>query len=104
MFVYVCSVEDVPSALNHARVAVVLEALQSHMKHDNAANDAATLFALLATSVSTKCNLLLDYLSFTTSVTLFTFAFYCYSCAYLYFLYIHVLVLIVFLFLLCSIF
>ena len=96
--------ENVPSALNHSRVAVVLEALQSHKKRDNAADDAATLFALLARSVATKCNLLSVYLLFTTSVTLFIFAFCWYSCAYLYFLYICVLVLIVFLFPLCSIF
>ena len=72
MFVYVCSVENVPTALNYTRVAVILEALQSHKKRDNAADDATTLFALLARSVAMKCNLHVDYLLFITSLTCFT--------------------------------
>jgi len=36
-----------PATLNPLRVAVVLEALQSHKKSDIIADDAATLFALL---------------------------------------------------------
>jgi len=51
----VCSVENLensPTPLNHIRLAVILEALQSHKKADNVADDAAILFSLLARSVS----------------------------------------------------
>ena len=54
--VYVCSVEDEPAALNLARVAVVLEALMSYKKYDNAADDATILFALLARSALLPSN------------------------------------------------
>ena len=51
----VCSVETVRTSLDPVRVAVVLEALQSHKKSDLAADDAAVLFALLARFDVTRC-------------------------------------------------
>ena len=68
---YICSVDNVPTALNHVRVAVVLEALRSHKKYDSAAEEAGILFTLLARSVHTNCSLCLDYLLFSQLFVLF---------------------------------
>jgi len=51
-------VEALPSQLNHVRLAVVLEALQSRKKSDTAAVDAGILFALLARSATAFAPLL----------------------------------------------
>jgi len=67
----VCSVENVLPTLNPTRVAVVLEALQSHKKSDVTAEDAATLFALLSW-FAINCTSCLHYLL--PSVFVFVFA------------------------------
>jgi len=59
MCVCVSSVETVSPALDASRLAVVLEALQSHKKSENTTDDAAVLCALLARS---------DYTSLVTSL------------------------------------
>jgi len=88
--VFVYSVEAVPAALNPVRVAVVLEALQSHKKYDNAAEDAGILFALLARSSPLSAIYIYIIFLFTTLVIHLLFLLIDVKCAHSYFNLIYV--------------